>query len=127
MVVGSSARLQGDLHPTASGRRQVMSGAEIQANAITTLREGIPLRETAATVGVALIILLGLLPAALALVAPARRAALLIAVAAIAFLAVAQLLFATGWIVPVVLPLLALLLAAAGVTAVRHAAVSRLR
>ena len=127
VVVGSSARLQGDLHPTASGRRQVMSGAEIQANAITTLREGIPLRETAAAVGVALIILLGLLPAVLALVAPARRAALLTAVAAIAFLALAQLLFAAGWIVPVVLPLLALLLAAAGVTAVRHAAVSRLR
>jgi len=104
-----------------------MSGAEIQANAITTLREGIPLRETAAAVGVALIILLGLLPAVLALVAPARRAALLTAVAAIAFLALAQLLFAAGWIVPVVLPLLALVLAAVGVAAVRHAAVSRLR
>jgi CHASE2 domain-containing sensor protein len=127
VVVGSSTRAQGDLHPTAAGGDRVMSGAEIQANAITTLREGIPLRATGAGVEVALIVLLGLLPAALALAMRARLAAVLTAVAAIAFLVFAQLLFAAGWIVPVVLPLLALLLAAACVTAVRHAAVSRLR
>jgi CHASE2 domain-containing sensor protein len=127
VVVGSSARVQGDLHPTAAGGDRVMSGAEIQANAITTLREGIPLRPTAAGVEVALIVLLGLLPALLALVTRARLAALLAAVAAIAFLAVAQLLFAAGWIVPVVLPVLALLLAAAGVAALRQATLSRLR
>jgi CHASE2 domain-containing sensor protein len=104
-----------------------MSGAEIQANAITTLREGIPLRATAEGIEVALIVMLGLLPALLALALRAWRAALLAAAAAIAYLALAQLLFALGWIVPVVLPLLALVLAAVCVAAVRQATVSRLR
>ena len=40
VVVGTSARRQGDLHPTAHGGGRVMSGAEIQANAIATLRRG---------------------------------------------------------------------------------------
>jgi CHASE2 domain-containing sensor protein len=127
VVVGSSARAQGDLHPTAAGGDRVLSGAEIQANAITTLRDGMSLRATAAGVEVALIVLLGLLPALLALATRARLAALLAAVAAIAFLAFAQFLFAAGWIVPVVLPMLALLLAAAGVAVLRQATVSRLR
>ena len=44
VVVGTSARKQNDLHPTAHGGGRVMSGAEIQANAISTLRRGRPLR-----------------------------------------------------------------------------------
>jgi len=127
VVVGSSARLQGDRHPTASGRRRVMSGAEIQANAISTLRRGIPLRQAGAAVDVLLIVVLGLLPALLALAAPARLAALLTVAAALGFLVLAQILFAAGWIVPVLLPLLALVLAAVGVAVVRQATVSRLR
>ena len=75
VVVGTSARKQGDLHATAAGGGRVMSGAEIQANAISTLRRGTPLDELGAAADVALIVLLGLLPAVAAIAMPpsARR------------------------------------------------------
>ena len=96
-----------------------MSGAEIQANAISTLRRGRPLRELPTAGDLVLIVLLGLLPALVALVTGPKLAALLTATAAVAYLLLAQLLFAAGWIVPVVVPLLGLALSAAGVFAVR--------
>jgi CHASE2 domain-containing sensor protein len=125
VVVGSSARRQGDLHPTAAGGGRVMPGEEIQANAISTLRGGISLRATGTGIEILLIVVLGLLPALAALVLRPWAAAAATAGAAAAYLVLAQLLFAAGWLVPIVYPLLALLLAAAGVAAVRQA--SRLR
>ena len=119
VVVGTSARRQGDVHATAHGGSRVMSGAEIQANAISTLRRGRPLRELPTAGDLALIVLLGLLPALVALVAGPKLAALLTVAGAAAYLVLAQLLFAAGWIVPVVVPLLGLVVSAAGVFAVR--------
>ena len=109
------------------GRRAEMSGAEIQANAISTLLRGLPLRGVGAAVDVALIILLGLLPAAVALALRARVALVAVVVAAAGALVLAQLLFSAGRILPVVYPLLALVLSAAGVAVARRAAVTRLR
>ena len=104
-----------------------MSGAEIQANAISTLLRGLPLRGVGAAVDVALIILLGLLPVAVALALRPRVALVAMVAAAAGALVLAQLLFSAGRLLPVVYPLLALVLAAAGVAAARRAAVTRLR
>lgn len=127
VVVGTSARRQGDVHATAAGGGQAMSGAEIQANAISTLLRGVPLRGVGAAVDVALIVLLGLLPAAVALALRAPAAIVATVAAAAAALVLAQLLFSAGRILPVVYPLLALVLSAAGVAVARRAAVTRLR
>ena len=51
---------------------------------------------------------------------------MLVAAAAGVYLVLAQLLFSAGWIVPVLYPLLALLLSAAAVLAVRAAVARRL-
>ena len=120
VVVGASARALGDVHPTAYGDGRSMSGAEIHANAISTLLRGRPLRELHPAADIALIVLLGLAPALLLIAAP-RWAALLVAVVAVAYLALAQAVFGAGRIVPVVNPLLALVAAAVAVVAVRVA------
>jgi len=127
VVVGSSARKQGDVHPTAAGGGQVMSGAEIQANAISTLLRGEPLSGPGSAVDVALIILLGLLPAAVVLALRARAAIVAMVAAAAGALVLAQLLFSAGRLLPVVYPLIALVLSAAGVAIARRTAVTRLR
>jgi CHASE2 domain-containing sensor protein len=126
VVVGTSARKQGDLHATAAGDGRVMSGAEIQANAISTLRRGTPLEGIGAAGDLALIVLLGLLPAVAAIALRPRLAALMVVAAAGVYVAAAQLLFSAGLIVPVLYPLLALGLSAAGVFAARAAGARRL-
>ena len=120
VVVGTSARKQNDLHPTAHGGSRVMSGAEIQANAISTLRRGRPLRSLGAEADVALIVLLGVLPAIFLIALPPKLAGGLLALAAVAYLAAAQALFAAGWVLPTAIPLLCLLVSAVGVVAVRR-------
>ncbi len=121
VVVGTSARKQNDLHATARGGRRVMSGAEIQANAISTLRREQPLRSLGVATELALIVCLGLLPAILLIVVRAKLAAGLIVLAAVSYLALAQAGFSAGWVLPVAIPLLGLLVSAIGVVAVRRA------
>ena len=122
VVVGTSARKQGDLHATAARRQaSVMSGAEIQANAISTVRRGLPLRSLGAAGAVALIVLLGVLPALIViatgpkLAGRARRGGRgrLPRAGAAAVL--------RGRVVPVRIPCSALLLSAVAVVAVRAA------
>jgi CHASE2 domain-containing sensor protein len=120
VVVGTSARKQNDLHPTAHGAGRVMSGAEIQANAISTLRRGRPLRSPGAATDVALIVLLGVLPALFLIALSPRRGAGILVLATVAYLASAQVLFAAGWVLPVAIPLLGLLVSAAGVVVIRR-------
>jgi CHASE2 domain-containing sensor protein len=120
VVVGTSARKQNDLHPTAHGGGRVMSGAEIQANAISTLRRGRPLRSLGAAADVALIVLLGVLPAIFLIALPPKLAGGILALATVAYLAVAQVLFAAGWVLPDANPLLGLLVSAVGVVALRR-------
>lgn len=125
VVVGTSARKQRDLHATAHGGGRVMSGAEIQANAISTLRRGRPLRSLGTSGDLALIVVLGLLPASVLIAVRPTLAAGLLAVAAGAYLALAQLLFSAGWIVPVANPVLGLLVSTVCVFAVRRAITRR--
>ena len=110
VFVGATNPTAGDVRRTPVGR---MPGAEIHANAYTTIVRGRhPARD------ILIIALLALIPAAVARARPWIAAAV-IAGTAVAYLVVAQLLFDSGWIVPVLLPLGALALSSAGLVAIR--------
>jgi adenylate cyclase len=114
VVVGSSAPTLQDLHPTATTAEDLMSGAEIQANAIWTVLQDTPLRRTSRWLEVVLIVALGLV-APVAGARLRRLTALAIVLAAAAGWAIAAyLLFLAGVVAPVVYPLAALLLATTG-------------
>ncbi len=112
VVVGASAPSLQDLHATSTA--DTMSGAEVEASALSTALRGFPLREAHGSLAVALIV-------GLALVAPLcglRFRLLWIVTAGIAsgavLLIAAQLAFNEGWIVPVVHPLAAAMLGTVG-------------
>jgi len=103
------------------GQGELMPGAEIQANAISTVLRRFPLRESPWPLDAALIALMGL---AVPLIALRRTAVVAFATAlvlAVVFLGAAQLGFLGGLIVPVTASLLALVLSAVGAMAVQYA------
>jgi CHASE2 domain-containing sensor protein len=113
VVVGMVALTGQDVHPTPTVRDELMSGPEVQANALWTVLHDLPLRSAPGWVGALSIILLALAPAAAAL--RLRTLSVLTApIAAIAFLGASYLAFRAGWIVLVVPPLAALALSAVG-------------
>lgn len=59
VVVGPSATSLQDIHPTSTS--EAMSGAEVQANAISTALRGFPLQSVSSSITLALIVLLGML------------------------------------------------------------------
>jgi CHASE2 domain-containing sensor protein len=105
-----------DEHRTAVSEEPRMSGVEVQANAISTLLRGAPLRDVPRIVDVLLIVLLGLVPLLAGTLRSRAARVALVAGAAVAFVAAAQLLFAGGRIVAVVVPLATLALAALGIS-----------
>ena len=117
VVVGGTAPTLRDVHTTPVGGEQLMAGAEVQANAIWTAMNGLPLRSAPWWVNLAALVLLALVPALtrwrLQLVAVGGVTLL----AAAAFLIGAQAAFEQGLIVNVTAPLLALLVSAAGAVA----------
>jgi CHASE2 domain/HD domain len=115
VVVGASALTLQDLHPTSTTGEEMMSGAEIQANAIWTALHGNPLRSAPAWLPLALIPLLGLLAPLLILWLRPLAWALAVVTAGALHLVAAHLAFGSGWVTPVVAPLGALLLSAFGV------------
>jgi HD-GYP domain-containing protein (c-di-GMP phosphodiesterase class II) len=113
VVVGMTAPTGQDVHPTPTVRDELMSGPEVQANALWTLLHGLPLRSAPGWAAVLAIVLLALAPAAAAL--RLKTLSVLTApVAAAAFLGAAYGAFVLGWVVPVVAPLAALMLSAVG-------------
>lgn len=112
VVVGPSAPALQDVHPTSVG--DGMAGAEIQANAIETVRRGLPLRSAREGWNVALIVLLGLVaPLASLRLSPFRALGIALAVG-VAFLVGAQIAFQEGVVVAVVYPLAALVFGSVG-------------
>jgi adenylate cyclase len=112
VIIGpTSASLQ-DVHPTPTSG--VMSGAEVQANAVETFLRGGPLRSTPLGVDLAIIVLLGAIAPLAALRLGGWTARLLPVSAAVVYLGISQLLFNDGWIVPVLTPLAALALGLVG-------------
>ena len=112
VVIGLVAHGATDLKRTPLD--SAMPGAEVQANAIDTMLRGEPLSDVAPLVDILAIVLLGLAPALAALRWAGRATAAVIAGLVVALLLVAQLAFQAGWIIAVVVPLVALVTAALG-------------
>jgi adenylate cyclase len=108
VVVGASAQSLKDVFPVATASDQAMSGPEIQAAAIQTLLDDLPLHSTPRWVGALLIVVLGLLGAVSTLRLGPQRAAIVGVVTAAAFVGLAQLAFDSGVIVSMLYPLTAL-------------------
>ncbi len=112
VVIGASAPSLQDLHPTSVSADELMSGAEIHANAISTIERGLPLGSLPWPFDAGLICAMAMVvpAAALRLRAPLAFGAAL--AAAGAYLVAAQLAFNDGAVLPIVYPLLALAVAA---------------
>jgi adenylate cyclase len=118
VVVGAGDASLQDEHTTPTSGEEVMSGPEVEANAIWTVQHGFPLRSTPVGLDILLILLMaGGPPLANWRLKPLT--ALGTAVGLVALYAVlAQLAFDAGRIMPIVVPLGALALAAIGALAV---------
>ena len=113
VVVGASAPTLQDVHATSIGGGP-MAGAEIQANAIATVLDGLPLRSSPAAISILLIAALAFLAPLCALrLGPLTTLAIAIAAAAV-YLVATQLAFDAGTVLPVVYPLVALLVGSVG-------------
>ncbi len=122
VVVGTEALRLKDASTTSTTDGSLMSGPEVQGNAIATVLANLPLRSPGGIVGIALIVLMAALtPLAAAFVRPLAAVAIG-ALAGVAWLAAAQALFGAGLIVPVVHPLIACAAGVIGVLALTRAA-----
>lgn len=119
VVVGASAPSLQDVHPTPAAA-EPMAGPEVQANAIWTALNGLPLRDAPATLSVLLLVLLGVAVPLLRLRFRVLPAALAAPVVAAAFLVGAQVAFGRGSIIWFSTPLLALALGTVTMIVVSH-------
>lgn len=108
VVVGATAPVLQDIHPTSAAGPRMMPGPEIQANAVWTALRGNPLQETPDWVGLLLTVLLGVAGAALVALVGAIRALVGVVVLATVYAAATMLAFGQGVVLPVAAPLLAL-------------------
>lgn len=118
VVVGATEASLQDVHFTSTSGSNLMSGAEVQANAISTILRGFPLQGLGVIGDLALIVALGMIAPLVNLrwrPVPAFLAAVAIAGA---FTLLTQLLFDSGLIITFTYPLLALTLSSIGALAV---------
>ena len=113
VVVGVSALILQDVHDTPAPGRGLMSGPEIQANAIATALDGAPLRGAAPAIDLALVVVLGATVPLLAL-GWTLRALLAAPLLAALHLVAAQIAFGMDRVVEVLPPLVALVIGTAG-------------
>ncbi|HEY8193028.1 MAG TPA: adenylate/guanylate cyclase domain-containing protein [Gaiellaceae bacterium] len=113
VVVGASAPSLQDLHPTSYGDDE-MSGAEIQANAIATVLDKLPLKSAPGWMNIMLILVLGMLVPVASLKLALRGTLIVSLVAAALLLVCTQLAFLTGWINTFVYPAGALAMSSVG-------------
>ena len=114
VVVGAVAPTLQDVHATPTSNDTLMSGPEVQANAIWTVLHGLPLRDASLVFALLAIVLLAAVVPLLTLVLrPWLAAAAALPLAAV-YAAACQLAFVHGVVVPFVAPLVALGLAAVG-------------
>lgn len=118
VVFGTSAPSGEDLRRTSVTDGKTMPGVEIQANAISTVRHGLALRDAGVGITILLIVALSLTPL-LVVPFPWWAALAIFAGMAGACLALIQLLFDGGLYMQVVYPLLALMLGGLGTLAAR--------
>ena len=127
VIVGAAAATLQDMHGTATSGHDLMSGPELQANAIWTALHGNPLRSVPDWMGWLLIALMACAPPLLAL-----RLKPLLVLAAVPTLAVihslgAQLLFEAGHMTLAVAPVAALGLGAAAAVVAAYVGEARER
>jgi CHASE2 domain-containing sensor protein len=122
VVVGATAPALQDVHATRAASHDVMSGAEIQANAVWTAMHGLPLRDVPAWVDLLAVIALALAPAVAGLRARPLAVGMVAPLVGAGWLGSAQLLFGAGWVVDVVWPLAALVMGTTGTVAGRYLA-----
>jgi adenylate cyclase len=114
VVVGASDPSLKDLAKTPTSGKDLMSGSEINANAIATALDDFPLQSTPVGLDLFLIALMGIIaPLASYRLSPIRALALGLLAAAL-YLVCAQLAFNSGDIVPVLYPMIALGLSLVG-------------
>lgn len=126
VVVGASAPTLQDVHLTPTSD-DPMSGPEVQANAIWTALNGVPLRDAPATVGIIAIILLGLCGPALGLRMPASASALLCLGTGAGYALASVVAFERGVVLPMVAPLVACSIGMVASLVVSYLAESRAR
>jgi adenylate cyclase len=127
VIVGAAAPSLQDVHPTSVA--DVMSGPEIQANALATVADGLPLRDAPTGLELALIALLGVaVPAVSLRLGPLLSLGAGVALAGL-FVVATQVAFEAGTIWNFVSPLSALLVGSVAALAAHYslAAVERLR
>jgi CHASE2 domain-containing sensor protein len=120
IVIGATSPTLQDLHATPAASDELMSGPEIQANAIWSVLHGVPLRSAPGFVVILLVILASLMAPLVRLRRSAPAVAVATPLAALIYLAGAQLAFNAGLVVPVVGPLAALALSAAATLVASH-------
>jgi adenylate cyclase len=118
VVVGPTQVALQDVHPTSVGGSSLMSGAEVQANAISTVVRGLPLRRSPGALNLVLIVLLGLVGPVAAWRLGAIRSTLLALALAAGYAVAAQLAFDSGRIVSFVYPMASLVLGAVAALAI---------
>jgi adenylate cyclase len=114
VVVGVTAPSEQDVHPTSTSGERLMSGAELQANAIHTVLEGFPLRDGPSPLDLLAIWILALTPPLLGLRLSAVTTIAGAALLGGAYAVAAQVAFAQGIVVAFVYPIGALVLSTVG-------------
>ena len=107
VVVGATAANLQDRHPTPAGGG-MMSGPEIQANAILTALDDNPLRAVPGPVAALLVLLCGVAGIVAILVMGPVRGAAAAVVLGVAYAGAAQLAFSVGAVLPLATPLIAM-------------------
>jgi adenylate cyclase len=121
VVVGTTAPSLQDVHPTSTSGDDLMSGPEIQASSISTVRRGLPLDASPGAVDIALIVLFALLPPLATLGIAPVRGLLLALVVGVAYTVAVQLSFQwEGLILSFVYPVGTLALATVGTLGVHY-------
>lgn len=120
VVIGATAPSLQDVASTSTSDDETMSGAALQAEAISTILRGFPLRDPFGALSLLLVIAFAAVPPLASLrLRPVTGFLVAVGLGA-AFAIVAQLAFGAGWILPVVTPLVALALSAVGVLGVLY-------
>jgi CHASE2 domain-containing sensor protein len=119
VVIGATAPTLHDQHATPQGH-ELMSGPEVQANAIWTVLNGLPLRSASHWLDLLGVLGLSLIVPLLAVRVRPAFAALAAPAAGLAYVALAQMAFEHGTMLTVAAPVLGLALATVATVAVSH-------
>jgi adenylate cyclase len=114
VVVGPSAPSLHDVHATPTSRDELMSGAELQANATWTVVNGYPLKSAPPLLVALLIALFGFLAPVASLRLSFVSTILLPLTVGVAFTVATQLGFEQGMVIPFTYPMAALVLSTVG-------------